>query len=191
MNRLRSHLRSILGWASVIVLLGFPLFSVSGALSMFIKIGTLVGESTGDANKLHAGEIDVLAWSWGMSNSGTVTGGSGTANVQDFSFTKNLDKSSPALMLATLQGSSFPEAKLTVSRAIGTNASAEFLFITLTDVLVTSVSTGGSGDQTKLTENVTLNFGKFKLEYQQFDSAGKTVGARSVIGWNVITGTKE
>ena len=64
------------------------------AMDMFIKIGALKGESV---DKTHAGEIDVLAWSWGMSNSGSahVGGGAGAgkANVQDLSFTKYIDKS--------------------------------------------------------------------------------------------------
>ncbi|MEP6506288.1 MAG: type VI secretion system tube protein Hcp, partial [Betaproteobacteria bacterium] len=71
------------------------------AMDMFIKIGDLKGESV---DKKHAGEIDVLAWSWGISNSGSahVGGGAGAgkANVQDLSFTKYIDKSSPDLMLA-------------------------------------------------------------------------------------------
>jgi type VI secretion system secreted protein Hcp len=33
------------------------------AVDMFIKIGALGGESK---DKAHKGEIDVLAWSWGM-----------------------------------------------------------------------------------------------------------------------------
>ena len=56
------------------------------AVDMFIKIGDLKGESK---DSKHGGEIDVLAWSWGLSNSGdTHTGGGGGAgkvNVQDFS----------------------------------------------------------------------------------------------------------
>jgi len=35
------------------------------AVDMFIKIGDVDGES---ADKTHAKEIDVLAWSWGMSS---------------------------------------------------------------------------------------------------------------------------
>ena len=38
------------------------------AVDMFLKIGDIKGESADDK---HAGEIDVLAWSWGMSQSGT------------------------------------------------------------------------------------------------------------------------
>ena len=37
------------------------------AMDMFISIGDIKGESE---DKTHKGKIDVLAWSWGMSNSG-------------------------------------------------------------------------------------------------------------------------
>ncbi len=34
------------------------------------------------------------------------------------------------------------------------------------DVIVTSVSTGGSGGEDRLTENCSLNFSQYKVEYQ-------------------------
>ena len=59
------------------------------AVDMFIKVGDFKGESN---DKKHAEWIDVLAWSWGLSNSGTTHqgggGGGGKANVQDLSFTQ-------------------------------------------------------------------------------------------------------
>ena len=71
------------------------------AVDMFIKIGELKGEAQDDT---HKGEIDVLAWSWGMSQSGTTHmgsgGGAGKVSVQDLSFTKYVDMSSTELMLA-------------------------------------------------------------------------------------------
>ena len=42
------------------------------AVDMFIKIAGYDGESKDDS---HTDEIDVLAWSWGMSQSGTFHGG--------------------------------------------------------------------------------------------------------------------
>jgi type VI secretion system secreted protein Hcp len=79
------------------------------AVDMFIKIGDFKGESK---DKSHAGEIDVLAWSWGASNSGNAHmgggQGAGKVNVQDLSFTKYLDKSSPDLMLACCNGKHIP-----------------------------------------------------------------------------------
>ncbi|MGV8719825.1 type VI secretion system receptor/chaperone Hcp, partial [Pseudomonas aeruginosa] len=44
------------------------------AVDMFIKIGDVKGESK---DKTHAEEIDVLAWSWGMSQSGSMHMGGG------------------------------------------------------------------------------------------------------------------
>src|SRR5437867_751490 len=88
------------------------------AVDMFIKIGDLKGESR---DKTHASEIDVQAWSWGISNSGSahVGGGAGAGkcNVQDLSFTKYIDKTSPDLMLACCNGKHFTKATLVVRKA--------------------------------------------------------------------------
>ena len=114
------------------------------AMDMFMKIDTLKGESV---DKTHAGEIDVLAWSWGVSNSGSahVGGGAGAgkANVQDLSFTKYVDKSTPDLMLASCNGKHYGSALLTVRKA--GEKPLEYLKITMTEVLITSVSTGTTG----------------------------------------------
>jgi len=136
------------------------------AVDMFMKIGDIKGEST---DKVHKLEIDVLAWSWGISNSGTTHmgggGGSGKANVQDLSFTKYTDASSHALLLAATNGHHYPNAKLTVRKAGGKNAPVEYIKIEMDEVMITSVSCGGSGGEDRLTENVTLNFAKVKYEY--------------------------
>ena len=188
MNTFRIHLRPILGWVTVIALLTFPVLSVSGALNMFLKIATVDGEST---TKGYEKQIDVLAWSWGMSNSGTTHSGSGTtagkANVQDFSFTKNLDRASPALMLAALTGTTYADATLTVLRPIPNKAGAtyDYLKLKLENVLVTSVSGGGTPTQDKLTENVTLNFSKFTLEYKPADSSGY-VGSSIPVTYDIL-----
>lgn len=136
------------------------------AVDMFIKIGDFKGESNDKAKKEW---IDVLAWSWGLSNSGTTHqgggGGSGKANVQDLSFTKYVDASTHNLIAASFNGKHVAKANLVVRKAGGKGAPVEYIKIEMTEVLVTSVSTGGSGGEDRLTENVTLNFAKFKLEY--------------------------
>ena len=128
------------------------------AVDMFIKLDDVKGESQ---DKTHPDEIDVLAWSWGMSQSGTMHtgggGGGGKVSVQDLSFTKWIDKSSSVLMDYCSGGKQFKEALLTVRKAGGAEP-LEYLKITMGDVIVTSVSTGGSGGEDRLTENVTLNF---------------------------------
>ncbi|MDF7809262.1 type VI secretion system tube protein Hcp [Pontiellaceae bacterium B12219] len=138
----------------------------SAAVDMFLKIDDVEGESQ---DKSHKDEIDVLAWSWGLSQSGTThvdgDSGAGTASFQDLSITKYLDKSTPKLMSAISTGNHYGSAELVVRKA---GASAlEYYTITMTDVLATSLTTGGSGGEDRLTENLALNFGKLTITYIQ------------------------
>lgn len=153
------------------------------AVDMFIKLGDVKGESK---DKAHKEEIDVLAWSWGASNSGSFHtgggGGAGKVNVQDLSFTKYIDLASTELFLATCNGKHFPEATLVVRKAGETPL--EYLTIVMTDVLITSYSTGGSGGEDRLTENVTLNFAKVKLTYKEQAAKGAQAKAPSV-SWDI------
>lgn len=154
------------------------------AADMFIKIGDIKGESKDDK---HKESIDVLSWSWGLSQTGTFAhgggGGSGKVSVQDLSLTKYVDASSTALIVAACNGTHINKAVLTVRKA-GKDP-LEYIKITLENVLVSSLSTGGaSGGDDKLIENVSLNFAKFKVEYTtQADTGGK--GTTSTAGWDV------
>jgi|RhiMethySRZTD1v2_1073278.scaffolds.fasta_scaffold00065_2 type VI secretion system secreted protein Hcp len=143
------------------------------AVDMFLKMPPIKGESK---DSKHPDEIDVLAWSWGASQSGTTHsgggGGAGKVNVQDLSLTKFVDKASHLLLSACAKGTHFTEALLTVRKA--GDKPLEYIKLTLNEVMVTAVSTGGSGGEDRLTENVTLNFAKFKYEYtpQKADGSG-------------------
>jgi len=154
------------------------------AVDMFMKISTIKGESS---DKTHKQEIDVLAWSWGMSQSGTFHtgggGGSGKVSVNDLSFTKYIDSSTNALMLGSCSGEHFDEAVLVVRKA-GKDP-LEYIKITMKNVLVSSISQGGSGGEDRLTENVTLNFAEFKFEYQPQNEKGGKEGGAKIAGWSI------
>lgn len=158
------------------------------AVDMFLKIKGIDGESS-DAK--HKKEIDVLAWSWGMSQSGSAHygggAGSGKVAVQDLSFTHYIDSASHALMLACCTGEHIGEATLVVRKA--GKEPLEYVKITFNDLIISSVSTGGSGGEDRLTENVSLNFAKFKYEYtpQKADGTGD---APKTAGWNIPENTK-
>lgn len=159
------------------------------AMDMFIKIGDIEGESE---DSVHAKKIDVLAWSWGASNSGTTHvgggGGAGKVNVQDLSFTKYVDSSSNALLDCVCSGKHHPEANLIVRKAGGTPV--EYIKIKMEEVMVTAVSTGGSGGEDRLTENVTLNFAKFMFQYQPQDKTGAELGGTKDAGWDIAGNVK-
>ena len=154
------------------------------AVDMFLDIeGEIGGESQ---DKVHKDEIDVLAWSWGCSQSGSFHvgggGGAGKANFQDISVTKWIDKASPILMLYCANGDHFKSAKLTVRKA-GKDP-LEYLIINMKKVLITSVSTGGSGGEDKLTENVTLNFAQVMVKYTEQTGEGGE-GAKPEFKWDI------
>jgi type VI secretion system secreted protein Hcp len=159
------------------------------AVDMFLKIDGIPGESK---DKVHKDRIDVLAWSWGASNSGTahVGGGAGAGkvNVQDISFTKYLDKASPELFLRCCNGKHIPESTL-IMRKAGGESPLEYLTITMTDVMVTSYSTGGSGGEDRLTENLTLNCAKVKVLYKEQTEKGG-VGDQPQTGWDIQANVK-
>ena len=153
------------------------------AVDMFIKLDGVEGEAKDDK---HKGWIDVLAWSWGMSQSGTMHmgggGGAGKVNVQDLSFTQYIDKSTADIMIHNASGKHYPKANLVVRKA--GDKPLEYLKIELKNVLISSISTGGSGGEERLTENVTLNFETVKVEYtpQKDDGGG---GAVQTFGWDI------
>jgi type VI secretion system secreted protein Hcp len=153
------------------------------AVDMFLKIDGCDGESADDS---HTDEIDVLAFSWGLTQSGSMHtaggGGSGKVSVQDMSITKYLDKASTVLMQKCCSGKHFATATLVCRKAGDTPV--EYFKVSMEEVLVTSISEGGSGGEDVQTENITLNFGKVKVEYTPQESSG-SAGAASELGWDI------
>jgi type VI secretion system secreted protein Hcp len=139
------------------------------AYDMFFKIGAIKGEAQDATYGGADGWIDILAWSWGVSNSGTTHlgsgSGSGKANFQDISITKYVDLASMDLLKTAAKGTHHPEADLIVRKA--GDKPLDYLVYKLKDVIITSVSTGGSGGEDRLTENVSVNFGAFEVKYTQ------------------------
>ncbi len=146
------------------------------AMDMFIELGAKIKGETKDKAFKDKGACDVLAWSWGMSNSGSFHagggGGAGKANFQDISITKYVDKATPALMIAVAKGSHVDECKLTCRKA--GEGQQKYIEITMKKCLITSVSTGGSGGEDRLTENVSINFAEVTFEYYMQNEKGAT-----------------
>ena len=140
------------------------------AMDMFLYFDTASGIKGETKDKVYKtkGGIDVLAWSWGLSNSGSAHmgagQGAGKANFQDISFTKYIDLASTKLMTSCATGTHIKEAKLIIRKAGG--SPLEYLLIDLSDCLISSYSTGGSGGEDRLTENVSLNFAVVKIDYK-------------------------
>jgi|SRR6478736_403883 len=135
------------------------------ATSIFARIGAIKGESR-DAR--HKDEIEVLSWSWGVSQSGPAGhpggGGVGKASFHDFDFRHHIDKASPLLMKACATGQHIADATITVRKSGA--GQQEYLIIKMTDVRVTSVSTSADSEGDGAVEGVVLTFVKVDLEYK-------------------------
>src|SRR6266480_4326520 len=144
------------------------------AVDYFLKVDGIQGESKADD---HKDEIDLESFSWGETQSGTwATGGGGTGKVsmQDFHFTMAYNKASPALFLACAQGDHIKNAILTCRKA--GKKQQEFMKVTMSDVLVSLFQIGGAVGVVP-TDQISLNFAKIEVEYQEQDATGKIVAS--------------
>ncbi len=114
------------------------------AADMFLKIASIQGESE---DKTHKDEIQILSFSWGVSNQGAGAYGSGSgaakASVSDIQIQKLVDKSTPNLWKFCFSGKTVGDAEITVRKA-GGDSPVEYLKYKLTEVFVSGVSDGGS-----------------------------------------------
>ena len=111
---------------------------------IFAKLDDIKGESL---DRKHKDEVELLSWSWGVSQTGSGSpagGGAGKANFNDFHFTHRIDKASPILMKACATGAHIKEATITVRKA--GKEQHEYLIIKMNDIVITNVSPSAGGD---------------------------------------------
>jgi type VI secretion system secreted protein Hcp len=152
---------------------------------MFLKLDDIKGESADDA---HKGEIDVVSWSWNVTQAGSfqVAGspGSGKAAVQDLTIKKYTCSASNVLLNMCLSGKPIKLGVLTLRKAGGPKP-LEFLKISMNNAVITGYSCEGAGGTVEgHTETITINFSSFKHEYtpQKADGSGGPVIS---MGWDI------
>ncbi len=152
------------------------------ATDYFLKIDGIPGDSV---EKNHAGEIKVVTWAWGetQSTAGSAGAAGGKVNIQEFHFSSMLDKSGPKLVIACASGTNIKTAVLTGDQAAAPQN--EFLKITLSDVTIASYEIGSSnGADARPTQQISLRAGKIEFEYRQQKPDG-TLGEITKSGWDV------
>ena len=153
------------------------------AIDTHIKFDGVEGEST---HTDHKGEIELLSWSWGVTNASMGSGGGsgmGKAQGGDLHFAHPYDKASPVLAKKCIQGVHFPSVVLT-SRKAG-EGQKDFLKITMKEVYITSVQPAGSsgGD---IMESVSMSYGSIEFAYKPQDKAG-ALGGEVKFSWDTKT----
>lgn len=150
---------------------------------MFLKIdgqrqGPIRGESEDPG---HLGEIDVLAWSWGMECLGEWyqdkhTKQGGRTSIQELVVSKRVDSATTALMSALRNNEAIKSAVLSVRKAGGTDP-VDYLKITIERARISAhrVNGGGAGGEVDQFEEVRFAFQKVRVEYR---SQSKTGGGK-------------
>ena len=132
------------------------------AADIFAKIGDIKGESLGAK---HKDEIEVLSFSWGVTNSAANAAGgvgAGKAVFQDLSIVHHVDKSSPQLMTACASGVHLKDATITCRKA--GKGQQEYFVVKMNDVIVTAVQQNTADGQLG-SETINLAFANIDIEY--------------------------
>jgi type VI secretion system secreted protein Hcp len=161
-------------------------------IDAYLKIEGIPGESTA---KGFEKQIEIANYSHGVSQSTDISasssGGATTGRTMhsDFTITKAIDLASPVLLQRCSDGTHIPSLTLTLVRSGGDNK-VPFMTYTLTNLVVSNVSYGGSKDGLPQ-ESVSFNYGKIDWVYTQQKRAGGGGGGNTTGSWNLETNTAQ
>ena len=149
---------------------------------MFLKLdsaraGVVKGESEDPA---HMGEIQIDEWSWGMTGSPGIGGGSPGRKtaLDELHLHKRLDSASTGLMSVMRNNDLVKKAVLSVRKAGGNPI--DYLVITLERARITKYEVHTAhGDGPRVLEHIALAFEKIDVAYHQQDEKGQKKGASS------------
>lgn len=162
------------------------------AVDMFLKIEGIDGESTDDKHKK---EIEVLSFSWGVSQQRSASASSAgnlssqRADFGDFSIVKAVDAASPKLLLCCADGTHLKSIRLELCRAAGDKQ--PYMEYKFTDVIVTNFRPGGSSHSESLpVEEVSFAYGKAEWAYTQTKVEGGRGAGKIPAGWDLKANKK-
>ncbi|MDR3212869.1 MAG: type VI secretion system tube protein Hcp [Azoarcus sp.] len=148
----------------------------------FIQLDGITGESK---QAKHKGWIDVLSFSYAVSQSSSMFtgggGGVGKADFPAFTFIHYVDRASPNLFKYCAAGKHIPKAVLS-SCKVG-DGSQEFMRVIMTDVLIVNAGPSGSTGGQAI-ETVGLSYSKIEIEIREQKADGSMCPAVSS-GWDI------
>ncbi len=163
-------------------LVALPLAPTQAAYHAFLKIEGVEGESNSEQ---HRDEIDVLSFSWGVSNPAALTGhggGGGEVNIDTLVVTKEVDKASPKLFLKAFTNEESPApVVLQMTKTYPAEEGSDPLVIIFFEIELQGVRVGrvesnvrardrdmdgdGIPDLAVRTETISLSFEEIKVTY--------------------------
>lgn len=169
--------RSLL-FAAVLLCLG--LGTVAGRGAAYLKLGDIKGEAT---DSEHRDWMIVESMNHGITRQSDPASGLPTGKRQHkpVTITKPVDKATPLLMGACVNGQLIPMVRMEFVRP---GEQDRYYQVIMKNVLVTSYQTGGSAGQTP-TESFSLNYEEIKWTYTIWDDTD-IVHVDQSYRWNLI-----
>jgi type VI secretion system secreted protein Hcp len=146
------------------------------AVNAYLYVDGITGPSTSKA-----GFIDVLSFSWGVSQTAVYGAGAsgkeakaGRADFSNLTIMKVLDATSPLLCDHCASGNILAKVYIVYDKPVG-DAQADYFRIYVQDALITSVQLSGSNENP--TESVSFAFQKVEVAYKAENDDGTLAAA--------------
>ncbi|MGU3646258.1 Hcp family type VI secretion system effector [Microbacterium sp. C23T] len=128
----------------------------------FLTIASIPGEVVDDR---HPGAIEVLSWSWAVSNAAPAGAGGGgrvgKPTLSDIAVSLRMDAATPRLFDACARSIRLPEALLSARRV---GMIGDYFTVRLEEAVVTSATTAFAGEEPAV--QITLGFATVTMTYQ-------------------------
>jgi type VI secretion system secreted protein Hcp len=157
------------------------------AIDVYLQIDGVKGESRDDK---HQGWIEVSGVHWGIyqpkSATASTSGGhtAERAELQEVTFSKMADISSPILAQHCAMGKTIPKAKLEFFRADSDGTRVKYFDLKMENVLIGMVKPHLGGEDRYLSETVNLKYSKIVWSYTQ-QKIGGGAGGSTIGGWDL------
>lgn len=152
-------------------------------IDIYLTIPGIAGESTTHG---FVGAIEVLSFSWSVSNTIAIGGsgaGAGKAKASDISVVKNFDLASPLLLTALVQGTHLPKMTLSFVKPGSRGTTVTFLTYEFDTVFVTSIQDAASGEVP--TESVSFASQIAIVTYRPQTNNG-ALGQPEIFSWDFV-----
>lgn len=164
------------------------------SLQMNMKMDGIVGESKSFS---HKGWTDVLSWNWGMTSTRKIAHGMNgdKTNLNELSIIKAIGTDSADIRLCFAQGKIIPNVEFSVVPVVGKRERVtKYLNIKMEEVMIKSIVTGGSNEDSFFKEHITLLFARIEFEYSKTGPSGSDGSSGETenfgFGWNVTEDTE-
>ena len=154
------------------------------AVEMFLRLDGITG---GSRSYHHKGWSDLLSWRWGLDRA---PGADAALHMNEIILIKPVGMESSALMTLFAERKLVKAAEIHVVPVVGKrDAQQKYLALTLEGLLIKSIMTGGTAEDSVFSENITCTFDKVKFEFNQYADAGPDGGAQKaesyIFGWDI------